>query len=176
MRGSRETELARKYPIHVVTSWLGNTVSIAVKHYLQVTDDDFARASGGGAKCGAQVAQNTAQHTRASNCMESPELKQTPKNTEFVQHQALVCATVQNVKSERGGFEPPVRCNPHTGFRNQLLQPLGHLSQVAWFSRLLAHPTRRRRRLAQRHPRAVRYASWSPGTYAGEEILSGGAG
>ena len=109
MRGSRETELARDYPIHVVTSWLGNTVSIAIKHYLQVTDDDFARASGGGAECGAQVAQNAAQHTRASNCMESPKLKQLPTNTEFVQHQALACATVQNAKSERGGFEPPVR-------------------------------------------------------------------
>ena len=107
MRGSRETELAKEYPIHVVTSWLGNTVSIAVKHYLQVTDDDFARASGSGAECGARAAQNTAQHTRASNCMESPESKKTPINTAFEQHQAPACATVQNVKSEEEGFEPP---------------------------------------------------------------------
>ena len=49
MRGSRETALAREYPIRVVTSWLGNTVSVAIKHYLQVADDDLARASGGGA-------------------------------------------------------------------------------------------------------------------------------
>ncbi len=106
MRGSRETELAREYPIHVVTSWLGNTVSIVVKHYLQVTDDDFARASGGGAESDAQAAQNTAQHTCASNCMESPELKKTPINTEFVQHQALVCTTVQDTKLETMGLEP----------------------------------------------------------------------
>ncbi len=113
MRGSRETELAKEYPIHVVTSWLGNTVSIAVKHYLQVTDDDFARASGGGAESGAQAAQNTAQHTCAGNCMESPELTKTPIDTEFVQHQALVCATVQNAKTEREGFEPSVRLPAH---------------------------------------------------------------
>jgi hypothetical protein len=36
MRASRETELAKEYPIHVVTSWLGNTPRIALKHYLLV--------------------------------------------------------------------------------------------------------------------------------------------
>lgn len=32
LRASRETELAKEYPIHVVTSWLGNTPRIALKH------------------------------------------------------------------------------------------------------------------------------------------------
>ena len=45
LRASRETELAAQYPIHVVTAWLGNTPKIAMKHYLQVTDDDFDRAT-----------------------------------------------------------------------------------------------------------------------------------
>ena len=54
LRASRETELAKDYPIHVVTAWLGNTPQIAMKHYLQVTDDDFERASQGGAKSGAE--------------------------------------------------------------------------------------------------------------------------
>jgi len=31
--------------------------------------------------------------------------------------------------TERVGFEPTVQGNPYTGFRNQLLQPLGHLSE-----------------------------------------------
>jgi hypothetical protein len=56
MRASRETELAKDYPIHVVTAWLGNTPRIAMKHYLQVTDDDFERAAQGGAECGAHSA------------------------------------------------------------------------------------------------------------------------
>ena len=60
MRASRETELAKDYPIHVVTAWSGNTPRIAMKHYLQVTDDDFERAAQGGAEYGAQVAQNAA--------------------------------------------------------------------------------------------------------------------
>ena len=45
-RASRETELAKEYPLHVVTSWLGNTPKIAMKHYLMTTDTDFDRASG----------------------------------------------------------------------------------------------------------------------------------
>ena len=57
MRASRETELAKQYPIHVVTSWLGNTPRIALKHYLQVVDADFERAAKGGAESGAREAQ-----------------------------------------------------------------------------------------------------------------------
>jgi len=45
MRSSRETELCQKYPIHVVTAWIGNSALIAVKHYLQVTEEDFAKAA-----------------------------------------------------------------------------------------------------------------------------------
>jgi integrase len=44
LRATRETELARDYPLHVVTAWIGNSQAIAAKHYLQVTDDDFERA------------------------------------------------------------------------------------------------------------------------------------
>jgi len=61
LRASRETELAQGYPIHVVTAWLGNTPNIALKHYLQVTDSDFERASRDGAESAAQAAQNAQQ-------------------------------------------------------------------------------------------------------------------
>ena len=54
LRASRETELARTYPLHVVTAWIGNSVPVAAKHYLQVTDADFERAARGGAQCGAR--------------------------------------------------------------------------------------------------------------------------
>src|SRR5262249_48027540 len=45
LRASRETELAGQFPLHVVTSWIGNSEIVAAKHYLQVTDADFARAA-----------------------------------------------------------------------------------------------------------------------------------
>ncbi len=46
LRSTRETELTKSFPIHVVTAWIGNTVKVAMKHYLQVTDADFDRAAG----------------------------------------------------------------------------------------------------------------------------------
>ncbi len=47
LRSSRETELAETFPLQVVTKWLGNTEAVALKHYLQVTDDHFERAASG---------------------------------------------------------------------------------------------------------------------------------
>jgi integrase len=44
MRASRQTELEREFPLHVVCSWLGNTEAVARKSYLLVTDEDFAKA------------------------------------------------------------------------------------------------------------------------------------
>ena len=46
MRASRQTELQREFPLHVVCSWLGNSPRIAQQSYLLVTEDDFAKASG----------------------------------------------------------------------------------------------------------------------------------
>lgn len=45
LRATRETELAEKYPLHVVCSWIGNTQAVAAKHYLQVTQDHFDQAA-----------------------------------------------------------------------------------------------------------------------------------
>jgi integrase len=47
MRSTRETELAHEYPLHVVCAWIGNSQAVAREHYLQVRDEDFARAAGG---------------------------------------------------------------------------------------------------------------------------------
>jgi integrase len=56
MRASRQTELQREFPLHVVCSWLGNSPRIAQQSYLLVTEDDFAKATGvkkgdGGGAC-----------------------------------------------------------------------------------------------------------------------------
>ncbi len=44
MRSSRETELVEEHPLHVVCAWIGNTPTIASQHYLQVTNEHFAKA------------------------------------------------------------------------------------------------------------------------------------
>jgi len=45
LRSTRETELAERWPVHVVCAWIGNSRAVAQKHYLQVTDDHFAQAA-----------------------------------------------------------------------------------------------------------------------------------
>lgn len=45
LRSTRETELADQFPAHVVSAWIGNSVAVAVKHYLQITDAHFDRAA-----------------------------------------------------------------------------------------------------------------------------------
>jgi integrase len=44
LRSTRETELAERFPMHVVCAWIGNSETIAAKHYLQVTDEHYAQA------------------------------------------------------------------------------------------------------------------------------------
>ena len=45
LRSTRETELADQFPAHVAAAWIGNSVAVAVKHYLQVTEDHFKQAA-----------------------------------------------------------------------------------------------------------------------------------
>jgi len=47
LRSTRETELARMYPTHLVCAWIGNSEVVAREHYLQITDDDFEAAATG---------------------------------------------------------------------------------------------------------------------------------
>ena len=44
LRSSRETELVEQFPVHVVTRWIGNTPTVAMRHYLQVTDEHYEQA------------------------------------------------------------------------------------------------------------------------------------
>ena len=44
-RSTRQTELDRDHPSHIVANWLGNSVQVAKDFYLQTTEDDFAKAN-----------------------------------------------------------------------------------------------------------------------------------
>jgi hypothetical protein len=111
LRASRETELAAIYPIHVVCAWIGNTERIAAKHYLQVTEDYFARASGkSGAKGGAQKAQNPAQQVAASSGTESQETQEPWENPGFLQEEAVARKNRAGGRIPPRGLEPLGRC------------------------------------------------------------------
>jgi hypothetical protein len=66
LRSTRETELVEKFPMHVVTAWLGNSPDIAKKHYLQLTEEHFQRAVGGTEKTAADAATVSTDPTLAA--------------------------------------------------------------------------------------------------------------
>ena len=70
LRSTRETELAETWPMHVVCAWIGISEAVAQKHYLQVTDEHFEQAAGGGRNAPEKATQNQAQQAAAASCGE----------------------------------------------------------------------------------------------------------
>lgn len=85
LRSSAQTDLAGRFPIHVVCDWLGNTQAVAQDHYLQTTDEHFTAASGAPGPQG--VARNPARAGGESGGMEgtieTPETKKPLENKGF---------------------------------------------------------------------------------------------
>ena len=77
MRSSREIELTDRYPIQVVTNWIGNSVAIAQKHYLQVTDAHFKSANAEGGPLASK--SRSTEKTKVGKIGEAP--KSTPSRT-----------------------------------------------------------------------------------------------
>jgi len=112
MRASRQTELEREFPLHVVCAWLGNTEAIAKKHYLLVSDDDFAKATAlatistpneaarNAAQSDSEAARNAAPQAAASSTHGNEE---TPGNA----GETCVSSVLSGVpKAEGTGLEP----------------------------------------------------------------------
>lgn len=78
LRATRETELAQTYPLHVVCNWIGNSTTVATKHYLQVTDGHFEQAITSNEKAAHNPAQS--MHETSGNKQNSgpPENKKHP--------------------------------------------------------------------------------------------------
>ena len=103
LRGTRETELAETYPIHVVCAWIGNSERIAQKHYLQITDDHFTRGSDEG---GTQAAQIPAQQPAemSGNDRKSPRMES--EKTTIFPVDSVDCRNLQNLVMAPVGLEP----------------------------------------------------------------------
>lgn len=98
LRSTRETELAEEYPMHVVCAWIGNSQPIAAKHYLQVTDDHFAKA-----------AQNPAQTTRADECRGGNRQSHSHKETLKKPAYAPSCTPLHTGQDVTSGPSPTAR-------------------------------------------------------------------
>jgi len=44
LRASFESDLVKHFPLATVTKWLGNSIQIAMKHYVDVTETDYEKA------------------------------------------------------------------------------------------------------------------------------------
>ncbi len=127
LRSSRQTELAERFPSHVVCDWLGNSEDIARKHYFQTTDDHFARAldpSADAKRDPKQQADDTpAVNPVVATEMARPKAKQNPKQLAAVSgrgeshpaSQNRDCAGENDMRryaatcqTDGEGFEPPV--------------------------------------------------------------------
>ena len=103
-RITRKTEVADDFPIQVVCDWIGNTESVAAKHYLQVTEDHFTKAL-----------QNALRHPAVLPRRGSqPELLAHEK-TPVLQGFAAGCEVVQSGRVEDRGLEPGAFPCGHTG-------------------------------------------------------------
>lgn len=123
LRASRESELVEEYPLHVVCDWIGNSRVIAKTHYLMTRDEHFLRASRkpsteSGAKSGAPVAQNAAQHAAARNCTRTQITPQPLDDCDVMRIDSKLCDAMHLWRVELDGLEPTTlalqtRCSPN---------------------------------------------------------------
>lgn len=95
MRSTRETELCESFPIHVVCKWIGNTEAVAKGHYLQVTDEHFARAGENPGEQDRQTLGNVGEAVD-SKSSETPVFPNVPQ----------LCTTDHTKGIPPRGFEP----------------------------------------------------------------------
>lgn len=105
LRASRQTELAATFPLHTVCAWIGNTKAIAAGHYLQVTDADWARATGPLA-ASEQAATNPATEARPSDDNPDQAKTRNPGFAGAMVGAGVACDPVDSGPMGSPGLEP----------------------------------------------------------------------
>ena len=102
LRSTRETELARVLPLHVVCDWIGNTPSVAMSNYLRVTDEDFEQALSQPSQAVQNPVQQPAVLSRSGSQTDSAADEKTP----VLQGFASECDYLHESPVVPTGFEP----------------------------------------------------------------------
>ncbi len=79
LRSTRETELLKDFPIHVVCGWIGNTERIARRYYLQTTEADSDKATGGLQRAAKSAAISSGEYAQFAR-EQSKEPRFPPEN------------------------------------------------------------------------------------------------
>lgn len=107
LRATRATELARGWPQHIVSAWLGHSETVAQEHYLQITEEDFRRASG--LSLTKEAVQNPVQQP-AEAARNEPQAKNTETaksdNGEELQLGPNCCENLRDGEMGVTGLEP----------------------------------------------------------------------
>jgi integrase len=110
LRSTRETELAEVFPLQAVTSWIGNSQLVASKHYLQLTDEHFNRASAKAAHPTTKLegpAPQAAPKTSEMAETAKPLKAKDPRNTHVFRGSSADFVSIDSTIMGRGGIEPP---------------------------------------------------------------------
>lgn len=84
LRASCETDLCKRFPPHVVCTWLGNSLRVAEKHYLQVTPEALERAYSSCAHfCAHFCAQLTPDSRRLEETRKKVNLQKRPEKRQI---------------------------------------------------------------------------------------------
>lgn len=107
LRATRETELIADYPIKDVSSWLGNSSPIAMKHYAMTMKSSFERAIEFGAINGGRKPPQNPPHSIATNGSEQ-HLDETDEIQNTVENEGFAAGDCPPFPLEvpRAGLEP----------------------------------------------------------------------
>ena len=119
LRSTRETELADQFPLQAVTSWIGNSQLVASKHYLQLRDEHFDRASSetvavpqGERQDDTGTKTDSQGHSQGHKPCEvaktdKPVKRKNPAKTSVLRGSTDDCAYLRRVGMGAEGLEPP---------------------------------------------------------------------
>jgi hypothetical protein len=111
LRASCESDLAQSFPLAVVAKWLGNTPSVALRHYVDPTDAAFEQATGWqprDAKNDAGATQKTTQARAATRQQDVPGVTEPLGIAGSRRLLATLEQSCPDVQRECMGIEPTV--------------------------------------------------------------------
>ena len=112
LRANCSTEVDREFGHHLESVWIGHSARIAKEHYLQVTEDDFNRAT---RACAQNCAQNGPETGGNDPQASTSANTETPVFPGF----AVCCKSLQHKGMDVTGLEP-VTPTMSTWYSNQL--------------------------------------------------------
>ena len=117
MQASRETELPNEHNVQNACDWIGNSVKVAMRHYLQTTEEDFERAVQP-----QKAKQNPKQYLHAEARKESHDENSNSRNSLLLRALATKCDFLRHREAPRKGLEQAQEPSGNPQFSNEAKQ------------------------------------------------------